>query len=341
MATTLDESKVNPERGTPPFRSILITGAGGYIGRQVVAALADDRRGLETIVACDVRPVPADQRHSGVEYLEQDINSPELVRTLETFDIDLAVHLAAVVTPGRHSDRNQEYRVDVLGTRNLLEACVRSKVKKLIYTSSGAAYGYHGDNPDWLEEDAPLRGNAEFAYSHHKRLVEEMLAVYRRKHPQLEQLIFRPGLILGATTRNQITNLFDQPRITGLRGADSPFTIIWDQDVVGAIVQGIFRDGSGIFNLAGDGVLTLAEMAAMLGKPYRALPVWLVTGALWLGKRLGLSRYGPEQVLFLRHRPVLDNRRLKTVFGYQPRKTSREVFAYYLEKRSHGNDAQL
>lgn len=341
MATTLDESMVNPERSTPLFRSILITGAGGYIGRQVVAALAAGRRGLATIVAGDVRPVPADQRLSGVEYLEQDINSPSLGRTLETFGVELVVHLAAVVTPGRHSDRAREYRVDVLGTQNLLEACVRCGVKKLIYTSSGASYGYHGDNPDWLDEDAPLRGNVEFAYSHHKRLVEEMLATYRRRHPQLEQLIFRPGLILGATTRNQITNLFDQPRITGLKGADSPFVIIWDQDVVGAILQGIFLGGCGIYNLAGDGVLTLAEMAAMQGKPFRTMPVWLVTAALWLGKKLGLSRYGPEQVRFLRHRPVLDNRRLKTVFGYKPRKTSREVFAYYLENRTHGKAAQL
>jgi UDP-glucose 4-epimerase len=335
------QKKVNPEQPQeiPRYRSVLITGAGGYLGRQVVAALAADRKGLAAIVASDVRPVPADQRLEGVHYLTADITSPDLALALEQHRIEVVVHLAAVVTPGKKSDRALEYRVDVLGTCNVLEACVRCNVRKLIYTSSGAAYGYHADNPAWLDEQVPLRGNFEFAYSHHKRLVEEMLANYRREHPQLAQLIFRPGFILGATTRNQITNLFDQPRITGLKGADSPFVIIWDQDVVGAILQGIFQGGSGIYNLAGDGVLTLAEMAAMLGKPYRALPVWLVGAALWLGKRLGLTRYGPEQVRFLRYRPVLSNDRLKTVFGYHPRKTSREVFAYYLENRSHGQTA--
>ena len=68
----------------------------------------------------------------------------------------------------------------------------------------------------------------------------------------------RKRFVVGANTNNQITNLFDQPRITGLKGADSPFVIIWDQDVVGAILQGIFKGGSGTYNLAGDGVLTLS-----------------------------------------------------------------------------------
>jgi len=319
------------------LRSVLITGADGYIGRQVTAALAADRRRLTTIVAGDLRPVPPDRQLPGVEYLTLDICSPELGRAFETFKIDGVVHLAAVVTPGKKTDRQLEYTIDVLGTENVLKACLQAGVKKIIYTSSGAAYGYHADHSAWLDENDPIRGNAAFAYSHHKRLVEEMLARYRKEHPELEQLIFRPGFILGATTRNQITNLFDQPRIMGLKGADSPFVIIWDQDVVGAILQGIFQGGSGIYNLAGDGVLTLSEMARMLGKPYRALPVGLVTAALWLGKKLGLTQYGPEQVRFLRFRPVLSNRRLKTEFGYIPQKTTREVFEYYLESRRHAD----
>lgn len=329
-------AEATPSQSTS-HRSVLITGAGGYIGRQLVAALAADRRDLTTIVATDLQPVPEEKQLTGIEYVAADICSPELAQAFKQYSVDVVVHLAAVVTPGRKSDREVEYKVDVLGTQNVLDASLAAGVKKFIYTSSGAAYGYHADNPEWLQEDDAIRGNEEFAYSHHKRLVEEMLAYYRKAHPELEQLIFRPGFILGATTRNQITNLFDQKRIVGLKGADSPFVIIWDRDVVGAIMQGIFRGGSGIFNLAGDGILKLSEMARLIGKPYIALPVWLVKTALWIGKRLGLTQYGPEQVRFLRYRPVLDNRRLKEVFGYTPRKTTRQVFDHFLESRSHVN----
>src|SRR5690606_33786171 len=102
---------------------------------------------------------------------------------------DAVVHLASIVTPPKGSTRALEYEVDVTGTRNVLDACLAHGVRRLVVTSSGAAYGYHADNPVPLTEDCPIRGNEEFAYSHHKRLVEEMLAAARRDHPQLEQVV--------------------------------------------------------------------------------------------------------------------------------------------------------
>jgi len=224
--------------------------------------------------------------------------------------------------------------VDVTGTKNVLEACVTSGVRRIIVTSSGAAYGYHADNPEWLTEDDPVRGNEAFAYSHHKRLVEEMLAEYRRTHPQLKQVVFRVGTILGETTRNQITALFERPRLIAIRGSKSPFVFIWDQDVVGAIEHAIFSGGAGIYNVAGDGALSIQQIAARLGKRCITLPPGLLRFVLAVLHPLRLSRYGPEQVDFLRYRPVLDNRRLKEQFGYVPKLTSAEVFELF--RKSHG-----
>ena len=317
--------------------SVLITGAGGYIGRLLVEALAGDQPGLKSLVAADVRETPLDERLAGVTYITTDIRSPDLSDIFRRFFIDTIVHLATIVTPGRKPDREFEYSVDVLGTENVLNACLEAGVKQLIITSSGAAYGYFPDNPEWLDENDALRGNTEFAYSHHKRLVEEMLARCRREHPDLKQLVLRPGTVLGAGTDNQITALFEKPFIMGLMGAASPFVFIWDQDVVGCILKGIFDDATGIYNLSGDGTLTMKEIAGLLGKPYVALPVWFVRSVLWVLKKLGLTQYGPEQVNFLRYRPVLSNRRLKQEFGYVPKKTTREVFEYYMAERGKRN----
>jgi len=70
------------------------------------------------------------------------------------------------------------------------------------------------------------------------------------------------------------------------------------------------------------------------------LPAWLLRGALSVLKPLGLTQYGPEQLDFLRYRPVLLNTRLKSVFGYTPRYTSAQVFDIYREARQgRGNGA--
>jgi UDP-glucose 4-epimerase len=316
---------------------VLITGAAGYLGSALVDSLTrlrDDGADLACIVATDVRPVPAERRRNGVQYVEHDVRERGLDELLVQHAIDTVVHLAAIVTPGPRSSRELEYAVDVLGTRNVLEACVAARVRRIVVTSSGAAYGYHADNPPWLTEDHPVRGNESFAYAHHKRLVEEMLADYRRRHPGLEQVVFRVGTILGETTRNQITALFERPRLIAIRGARSPFVFIWDRDVVGAIEHAVFGGPAGVYNVAGDGALGIEDIARRLGKRCLTIPASLLRTVLAALHPLGLSRYGPEQVDFLRYRPVLDNRRLKERFGYVPRLNSAEVFELY--RKSHG-----
>ncbi|WP_421705478.1 SDR family oxidoreductase [Alloalcanivorax xenomutans] len=301
---------------------VLITGAGGYIGRLLGERLAAGH----TVLGLDVR-VPADLPF---ECRQGDIRDPALAELMREWRIDTVVHLAAVLEDS--GNRARDHDIDVNGTRNVLDACLIAGVTQLIVTSSGAAYGYHPDNPAWLDEQDPLRGNPEFAYSDHKRLVEEMLAGYRHRHPDLRQLILRPGTVLGESTRNQITALFERKRILAIAGSDSPFVFVWDQDVVGAIARGVETGAEGIYNLAGDGALTVRQVASILDKPLLVLPAGVLRAVLWLGHRLGLTVHAPEKINFLRYRPVLGNRRLKEEFGYHPQKTSEQTFRFFAER---------
>ena len=139
-------------------------------------------------------------------------------------------------------------------------------VRRIVVTSSGAAYGYHADNPAWLTEEHPLRGNEEFAYSHHKRLVEEMLAEFRAPHPALEQVVFRVGTILGDHTRQPDHGAVrteaadrDPGRGESLRLHLGPGR----GGVPGAGHRGWSRR---VYNVAGDGTMTIEEIAAAMGK---------------------------------------------------------------------------
>ena len=308
-------------------RRVLVTGGAGFLGSHVASALVDDPD-VDIVVAGDVRkpPHPVD----GVVYDECDVTRPDTIAPLlERHDIDVVVHLAAIVNPGR--DHDLEYRVDVDGTRAVLQACIETGVRRIVVSSSGAAYGYHPDNPEWLRESDPVRGNDEFPYSRHKRLVEQMLSAYRSAHPELEQVVFRIGTILGPTVQNQITALWDGPALLAIAGSDSPFVFVWVDDVARAMARAATVGPPGIYNVAGDGRVTVHEIASRLGKPRVVVPAWLLAGALRIGRALRVTVHGPEQVGFLRYRPVLANDALRTDFGYVPSKTSAEAFEAYLD----------
>ncbi|WP_435746098.1 SDR family oxidoreductase [Microbacterium sp. PMB16] len=304
---------------------ILITGGSGFLGSHVARALAA-RADVELVVSADLRPgVP----RPGVTEAVLDVTDATAIAPLmRAHGIDTVVHLAAIVNPG--SDVDLEYRVDVTGSANVLAACIETGVRRIVVSSSGAAYGYHPDNPEWIDEDQPLRGNDAFAYSRHKRLVEEMLAEHRRTHPGLEQVVFRIGTILGPEVRNQITALWDGRRILRIAGSDSPFVFIWVDDVAGAMVRAATDGPAGVFNIAGDGRMTAPEIASRLRKGQLVLPAGVLAAGLWIGRMLRLTAHGPEKVPFLRYRPVLANQQLKDQFGYTPARTSREAFEEYI-----------
>lgn len=297
---------------------ILVTGAAGMVGRVLIAGIDSG-----DVLATDVR---ADGLPAGARFQRMDVTGDDPARIIAAEQPEVIVHLASIVTPPPGMGREAAFAVDVTGTRNVLRAAQEHGVRRLVVTSSGAAYGYHADTPVPLRETDPCRGNPEFPYADHKRQVEEMLATARRDTPELEQVILRVGTVLGAGTENQITALFRKPRLLALRGCDSPFVFIWTKDLARILHRAATDGPAGIFNVAGDGAMTVDDLARALGKPVLRLPPALLKAALAVARPLGLSRYGPEQVRFLQYRPVLANDALKETFGYVPELTSAQVF---------------
>ncbi|WP_146344511.1 SDR family oxidoreductase [Falsiphaeobacter marinintestinus] len=300
---------------------ILITGAGGMVGRALLNELAG-----HDVIATDIAPFDLPE---GMRFERMDVTSDDPARLIADLKPEVIVHLASIVTPPKGTGRDFAYQVDVTGTRNVLDAALANGVRRLVVTSSGAAYGYHPDNPDWLTESDAIRGNVEFAYSDHKRQVEEMLAQARQDSAELEQVVLRVGTVLGAGTENQITALFRKPRLLAIKGCESPFVFIWTTDLARILHRAATDGPAGIFNVAGDGAMGVTDLAGVLDKPILRLPAWSLKAALAIAHPLGLSQYGPEQVRFLQYRPVLANDALKRDFGYTPEMTSAEVFDFW------------
>jgi nucleoside-diphosphate-sugar epimerase len=178
---------------------VLIVGAAGMIGRKLVHRLVADGnvggRGIERLTLVDVvAPASPDGQ---AETVSADLAAPGEAERLIENRPDLVVHLAAVVSGEAESDFEKGYRVNLDGTRALLEA-VRAADgyrPRLVFTSSIAVYG--PPLPDPIPEDfqeAPLT-----SYGTQKAIGELLLADYTRRGfvdgigLRLPTICIRPG----------------------------------------------------------------------------------------------------------------------------------------------------
>ena len=134
-------------------RAVVITGAGGFIGPHAVSGLLSRGAVVRAITAAP--GLPSAPLPAGVETLAVDVTDP--VTMLEAIrGADAVVHLAGDASVRASiSDPRVALDVHVGGTINVLEACRRSSVRRLVYASSAEVYGRPDRNP--VAEDAPLR----------------------------------------------------------------------------------------------------------------------------------------------------------------------------------------
>jgi UDP-glucose 4-epimerase len=306
---------------------ILITGAAGDIGTRLVKIF--NKRSDVVLFTTALTPL---HYESGSIHKVFDVRSNDFIQWVEEIKPDVIIHLASIIQLPENMTTEEAHDIDVKATERLLEAAVKVSVKKFVITSSGAAYGYWNDSADWLTEDMPVRGNDDYFYSSHKRQIEEIMVKYRQQHPELKQVVLRPGTVLGPNFHNPITDMFSKKIISGIAGSESPFVIIWVDDLVEYLIEAALTDVEGVYNVAGDGTLSLKNIAKRLNKFYVPIPPNFLRFMLSILKPLGLSQYGPEQVKFIEFRPVLSNTKIKAVFKHQPNKTTAQAFEAFLNE---------
>ena len=130
---------------------VAITGPTGEIGISTIEAL-ERHPAVERIIGMARRPFnPTDRGWTKTAYRQGDILDREAVDALVA-EVDVVIHLAFIIM----GSREESARINLAGTRNVFEATVAAqRPRRLVYTSSVAAYGYHADNPVPITEDVP------------------------------------------------------------------------------------------------------------------------------------------------------------------------------------------
>ena len=167
---------------------VAITGASGHIGNCLTRILIDQGAKVKTLV----HKIDHDLKDLDVEIIRGDLLNPQSLDVL-CKDVDFVFHLAARISIDK-KDTDLVYRTNVNGTQNLVNACRKAKVKRMIHFSSIHAFQMHPLN-EVLDETRPLVDNTGVVYESSKAEGERI--VLRAVQDGLDALIINPTAVVG------------------------------------------------------------------------------------------------------------------------------------------------
>ena len=321
--------------------TVAITGPTGEIGISAVEAL-ERRPEIERIIGMARRPFdPSAHGWTKTEYLQGDILDRVVVDALVA-DADVVIHLAFIIM----GSRKESARVNLQGTRNVFEATVAAdRPRRLVYTSSVAAYGYHSDNPIPITEDVPTRGSPEHYYSEQKAACESAL-VETMADSSLEVFVLRPCIVAGPKAP-ALAEAMPWRQLPGpvkrvaqalpllkppFPDPGTPLQLVHHDDVGSAIALAATTSASpGAYNIAADGVMSMSELAEALGARPVRVPRIAATAASEVIARVPFAPSALEWLHVGRTSVVMDTSKAKTQLGWTPKYTAAETLSALAE----------
>jgi nucleoside-diphosphate-sugar epimerase len=329
--------------GSAEGLTVAVTGPTGEIGKPFVQAL-ERTRDVGRILGMARRPFdPKDHGWRKTEYRQGDITNREDVDALVA-DADVVVHLAFIVLGA--SDRTRDINLE--GSRNVFQAAVDAGVKRLVYTSSVAAYGFHEDNPVPLTEDVPTRGTEAHPYSAQKAELEDTLTEV--VGGRVDTYIFRPCIVAGPQARmlidaipyvkigerlpGVVRALFDQVPILKpvIPDPGVPFQLVHHDDVASALKAAVLGKGEpGVYNLAADGEITMSDLADALRWYSVPVPDLAVDATAEIVSRIPFLPAEATWVNAGRVPVVMDTGKARRQLKWKPKHSTRDTLQQVVE----------
>lgn len=324
--------------------TVAVTGPTGAIGKALMRALEQDDS-VAHVIGMARRPFdPLSQGWTKVEYRQGDIVDETAVKNLVA-EADVVVHLAFLI----FGSQEETSRVNLSGSRNVFLASLNEGVDRLVYVSSVAAYGFHEDNPELLQEDVPVRGSPEHYYSAQKAELEKTLRDMTAR-AKTDVFVFRPCIVAGPNATELIENIpyvqlgdrLPDP-VKNLIGTipllrpiipdpGVPFQLVHEHDVAQALVAAIIGGRvPGTYNLAGDGEITLTDLAHALGWYAMPIPELAVDLTARIVSRIPLMPARASWISALSVPVLMDTTKAKMNLGWEPEHDAFDTLAQTIQ----------
>jgi UDP-glucose 4-epimerase len=316
---------------------VLVTGVSGYLGGHLAARLADDDR-IDRVIGVDTAaPSPEITALLGrAEFVRADIRNPLIAKVIATAKVDTVVHASPTAHPSGPNARPLHKEMNVIGTMQLLAACQRSPVvRKLVVKSTTAVYGAGPRDPAVFTEDMTASSRLPSSgYAQDNAEIEAYVRGFGRRRPDVAVTTLRFTNLIGPTVDTVLTRYFSLPgAVPMVMGRDARLQMLHSEDALAVLHRAVGEDLPGVFNVGADGVLLLSQAIRRAGRIPLPVPGPVVGPVTGLFRGTRLLDFGPEQVRYLNFGRVVDTTRLKTVFGFTPRWTTRQAFDDYVQGR--------
>lgn len=315
---------------------VLVTGVGGEFGGRLFARLGNSGC-FARVIGVDTTP-PSDSagwRGGTGEFVRADIRNPLIAKVIESAGVDTVVHASTTVHPVAPGKRAATKEVNVIGTMRLLAACQRSStVRKLVLKSTAAVYGGGPRSPAVFTEDADLEPAAATGYAKDAVEVEGYVRAFARRRPDITVTVTRLANLIGRDVETVLTRYFALPVVPTVLGYDARLQLLHPSDALAVLESAASREIPGVFNVAGDGVLTVSQAIRRAGRAEWPMPRTAVPAIGRVLRGVHLADFSTEQVRLLNYGRVIDTTRLHDVFGYRPLWSTREAFDDYVA--THG-----
>lgn len=309
--------------------TVVITGVAGQWGSRLARRLlADPTLHVLGIDRREPTGLPA-----RLDFVRADVRDPLLAELLQAEQVDVVVHLA---WRERQWPREEERNSNILGTLALLGACVEAGVRQVVLKSTLAVYGARPDTPLYLSEDWPLRPRSACAWLGDMLEVEHFLAEFAGQHPELKLTVLRLANIVGWEVDTPFSRLLRLPMLPVPLGFDPLLQVIDAEDVIEVLAWAATRGIGGTFNVAAAGIVSLCQVARIMGRPI--LPLlpclagrgWQLTVGLLPGRRwLSWLAMEPD---FLCYPCTGDLSRMQHQLRFQPRYEARAIIRRFAEQ---------
>ena len=306
---------------------VLITGVSRYLGGLFAARLSEDRS-IGRIIGVDV--IPPAHPIGRADFIRADIRGPMLGRIITQSHVDTVVHMNVIATPT--GGRVTQKETNVIGTMQLLAACQKApSVRRLVVKSSAAVYGSSSRDPAMFTEDMGPKVMPRSGFGKDSVEVEGYVRGFARRRPDVDIVVLRFANVIGPGIRTPMTDYFALPLIPVPLGFDARLQFAHEVDAVEATYLAAVGSTTGVVNVAGDGVITVLQGAALARRPVVFVPMAGSSAIGGVVKRAGLADFSPDQLQLLAHGRGLDTTRMRAVLGLEPRYTTRQAFETYAE----------